>query len=168
MTLKSAIALVMVMVIAVMMMEVATAQSTTEECRSTIAAMQGCLPYASGKAATPTADCCKVVNTTVQHNKDCLCQFIALVHQGSPEIVQLGVKEDKLVQLPSACNLKNVSASNCPKLSPTSAPSAGSMNTTSTGGYKQQQQLLGFPIQALVLLAMMAILLPFPQGFLRF
>ncbi|KAL8142452.1 hypothetical protein V2J09_015484 [Rumex salicifolius] len=105
MRLISAVALAVVM--AVMMMEVVTAQSTMKECTSTITAMQGCLPYASGKAATPTSDCCKVVNTTVQHNKDCLCQFIALVHQGSPQITQLGVKEAKLVQLPSACNLKN-------------------------------------------------------------
>ncbi|KAK3223663.1 hypothetical protein Dsin_010688 [Dipteronia sinensis] len=98
-----------------------------------------CLDYAQGKAAKPSTQCCGSVKDIKDNDPKCLCYIIQQAHGGSnDQLKSLGIQEAKLLQLPSACELKNASISNCPKLlgispsSPDAAIFSGNASTTAT------------------------------------
>lgn len=90
------------------------AADLANKCSADFEKVAQCLSYVTGKAATPTKDCCTSVTEIRDSNPVCLCFFIQQTHNGSEQIRSLGVQETKLLQLPTACNLKNASISNCP------------------------------------------------------
>ncbi|RDX64939.1 Non-specific lipid transfer protein GPI-anchored 1, partial [Mucuna pruriens] len=75
-----------------------------------------CLNFATGQVAVPTKDCCDATSKIKMSNPECLCFVIQQTHKGSPEVKNMGIQEGRLLQLPTACNLKNASTTNCPKL----------------------------------------------------
>ncbi|KAK4377061.1 hypothetical protein RND71_003357 [Anisodus tanguticus] len=76
-----------------------------------------CLTYATGKAPSPSKECCDAATDIKEKDPVCLCYIIEQIHKGSsPQLKSMGIQEDKLLQLPSACKLTNASISNCPKL----------------------------------------------------
>ncbi|KAF2286487.1 hypothetical protein GH714_017303 [Hevea brasiliensis] len=94
-----------------------------------------CLTYATGKANTPTKDCCSEVKDLKDSDPKCLCYIIQQTRNGSEQIKSLGIQQDRLLQLPSACQLQNASVSFCPKLlglSPSSPDAAIFTNITAT------------------------------------
>ncbi|XP_074303327.1 non-specific lipid transfer protein GPI-anchored 1-like [Silene latifolia] len=140
--------------------------SLTMQCSPAITAVTSCLGFATGKSPEPTTDCCKAVGSMKETQPVCLCFFIGQAHNGSAQITSLGIQEDKLIQLPSACHLANASITNCPKLlgispsSPAAAiflhnnatspagPISSSSSSTATpnnsgGGFKHEHDLLG-------------------------
>ncbi|TXG56046.1 hypothetical protein EZV62_017359 [Acer yangbiense] len=112
--------------------------ATQKECSEQFQKVMTCLDYAKGKTASPSAQCCGSVKDIKDNDPKCLCFIIQQAHSGSSEIKSFGIQEAKLLQLPSACELKNASTSNCPKLlgiSPTSPDAAifsGNASTTAT------------------------------------
>jgi hypothetical protein len=90
------------------------AASVADKCTNDFNKVSSCLNYATGDANTPTKDCCTAVKDIRDNNPVCLCYFIQQTHNGSQEIKSLGIKESRLLQLPTACSLKNASISNCP------------------------------------------------------
>ncbi|KAL6969264.1 hypothetical protein U1Q18_028988 [Sarracenia purpurea var. burkii] len=105
-----------------------------EKCSTEIEKVAKCLNYASGKAATPTKDCCSSVEEIKASQPECLCYFIQQAHNGSQQIESMGIQESRLLQLPSACKLTNASVSECPKLLniPTSSPDYAIFTNSST------------------------------------
>ncbi|TKY59901.1 Non-specific lipid transfer protein GPI-anchored 1 [Spatholobus suberectus] len=98
-----------------------------------------CLNFATGQAKVPTKDCCDATSKIKGSDPECLCFVIQQTHKGSPEVKSMGIQEGRLLQLPTACNLKNASTTNCPKLlglSPNSPDAAiftnASLRTNST------------------------------------
>ncbi|KAK2636799.1 hypothetical protein Ddye_031591 [Dipteronia dyeriana] len=88
-----------------------------KECSEQLPKVMTCLDYAKGKAATPSAQCCGSVKDIKDNEPKCLCYIIQQAHGGSnDQLKSLGIQEAKLLQLPTACELKNASTSNCPKL----------------------------------------------------
>ena len=85
-----------------------------EKCGAQIQKVTPCLNFVTGKAATPTKECCDSTTSIKESEPECLCYFIQQTHNGSPQVKSLGVQEAKLLQLPSACNMKNASVTNCP------------------------------------------------------
>lgn len=73
-----------------------------------------CLNFVTAKEATPTKDCCTSISEIRDKNPECLCFFILQTRNGSEQIKNLGIQEARLLQLPTACSLKNASISNCP------------------------------------------------------
>ncbi|WCJ38775.1 glycosylphosphatidylinositol-anchored lipid protein transfer 1 [Euphorbia peplus] len=112
------------------------AQTTAAgECGSQIQKVMPCLQYATGKSAAPTPDCCASVKDIKESEPKCLCIIMQQTHNGSAQIKSLGIQEDKLLQLPTACKLQNASISFCPKLlglAPNSPDAAIFTNITST------------------------------------
>ncbi|OAY34306.1 non-specific lipid transfer protein GPI-anchored 1 [Manihot esculenta] len=104
-----------------------------EECNNGFQKVMPCLTYATGKANIPTKDCCDEVKDLKDSNPKCLCFIIQQTNSGSAQIKSLGIQQNRLLQLPSACQLRNASVSFCPKLlglSPSSPDAAIFTNTT--------------------------------------
>ncbi|XP_022775664.1 non-specific lipid transfer protein GPI-anchored 1-like [Durio zibethinus] len=111
------------------------------ECTNDFQSVMTCLSFAQGKVATPTKECCSSVSSVKENDPKCLCYIL---HQtqtsGAQNLKSLGVQETKLLQLPSACQLKNASISDCPKLlglapnSPEAAIFSNSSTSTATTG----------------------------------
>lgn len=87
--------------------------SLQEECSSEFTKVTPCLGFVSGKATKPTADCCSAVKDLRTSKPACLCYFIEQTQNGTAA-KGMGIQVDKLLQLPSACQLANASVSDCP------------------------------------------------------
>jgi len=96
------------------MMAAEGADDLSTKCAQVVQKVIPCLNFASGKEATPKKECCDATTSIKESNPECLCYIIQQTHKGSPEIKNLGIQEDKLLQLPSLCNVKNASITNCP------------------------------------------------------
>lgn len=90
------------------------AASVADKCSNDFTKVAPCLDYAKGTANTPTKDCCSGVKSIRDDDPVCLCYFIQQTHNGSEQIKSLGIQEARLLQLPTACSLKNASVTNCP------------------------------------------------------
>ncbi|KAI4368499.1 hypothetical protein MLD38_017050 [Melastoma candidum] len=113
-----------------------TSGSTTPlHCGDNINKVTSCLGYATGKADVPGKPCCDAVGEMKESDPACLCYIIQQTHNGSQQMVKsAGILESRLLQLPSACSLKNASISDCPRLlgiPPTSPDYAIFTNATS-------------------------------------
>ncbi|XWS63869.1 hypothetical protein CRYUN_Cryun06bG0138700 [Craigia yunnanensis] len=106
------------------------------ECSKDFQSVMTCLSFAQGKMATPTKECCSSVSSIKENEPKCLCYILQQTQtSGAEKLKSLGVQEAKLLQLPSACQLKNASVSDCPKLlglSPNSPDAAIFTNSSST------------------------------------
>ncbi|KAL6190591.1 hypothetical protein ACLB2K_036985 [Fragaria x ananassa] len=111
------------------------AETVAQKCNDQFQKVAVCLTYATGKAATPTKECCESVKGLKETEPECLCYVIEQANSGTEEIKKMGIQVAKLLQLPSACSLKNASASNCPALlglAPNSPDAAIFTNATTT------------------------------------
>ncbi|KAF8040904.1 hypothetical protein BT93_B2968 [Corymbia citriodora subsp. variegata] len=116
----------------------AAAAATTpvaQHCVGDFDKVTSCLDFVQGKEATPPKQCCGSVGEIRESDPACLCFFIEQIHNGSsPMIKSMNIQESRLLQLPSACNLKNSSISDCPKLLgiPPSSPDAAIFTNASS------------------------------------
>lgn len=85
------------------------------ECSKDFQSVMTCLSFAQGKVATPTKECCSSVLGIKENKPKCLCYILQQTQtSGAQSLKSMGVQQDKLLQLPSACQLKNASVSDCP------------------------------------------------------
>ncbi|KAJ0233757.1 Non-specific lipid transfer protein GPI-anchored 1 [Hirschfeldia incana] len=108
-----------------------------DECSKDIQTVSLCLDFATGKAPNPSEKCCDAIEAIKEKDPKCLCFLIQQAKSGGQSLKDLGVQEAKLIQLPTSCQLRNASISNCPtKLLgiPPSSPEAAvfTSNATST------------------------------------
>ncbi|KAJ1382066.1 Plant lipid transfer protein/Par allergen [Sesbania bispinosa] len=87
-----------------------------KKCSEVVSQVIPCLDFAQGKAAQPKKECCDAATKIKESSPECLCYIIQQTHKGSDQSKSLGIQEGKLLQLPTACAVKNASISNCPKL----------------------------------------------------
>lgn len=85
-----------------------------DECSQDFQKVTLCLDFATGKATTPSKKCCDAVEDIKERDPKCLCFVIQQAKTGGQALKDLGVQEDKLIQLPTACQLHNASITNCP------------------------------------------------------
>ncbi|GAV91688.1 LTP_2 domain-containing protein [Cephalotus follicularis] len=108
---------------------------SSEDCTADFQKVTPCLGYATGKATIPTKDCCTATKEIKESDPKCLCFIIQQTNNSSNTIKSMGIQVAKLLELPSACQLQNASASNCPKLlgiSPSSPDAAIFTNGSTT------------------------------------
>ncbi|KAL3751910.1 hypothetical protein ACJRO7_012697 [Eucalyptus globulus] len=106
-----------------------------QHCLGDFDKVTSCLDFVQGKGAAPSKQCCGSVGEIRESDPACLCFFIEQIHNGSsPMIKSMNIQEGRLLQLPSACNLKNASVSDCPKLLgiPPSSPDAAIFTNASS------------------------------------
>ncbi|CAL0328021.1 unnamed protein product [Lupinus luteus] len=161
------------------------ADDLATKCGQVVEKVIPCLSFATGKAATPTKECCDAATEIKESNPQCLCYIIQQTHKGSPQSKQMGIQEDKLLQLPSVCNVKNASISLCPKLlglSPSSpdaaiftnasklTPTSSAQSSTSTTTPQSKDGSYGNMIKPsmitdIIVLALAFLLIAIPTGF---
>ncbi|CAJ2668083.1 non-specific lipid transfer protein GPI-anchored 1 [Trifolium pratense] len=92
------------------------AEDLSQKCGQVVQKVIPCLDFATGKADTPKKECCDAANSIKETDPECLCYIIQQTHKGSPESKSMGIQEDKLLQLPTVCHVKDANITNCPKL----------------------------------------------------
>ncbi|QHO36975.1 non-specific lipid transfer protein GPI-anchored 1 [Arachis hypogaea] len=164
-------------------------EDLTQKCGQVVQKVIPCLNYATGKASTPSKECCQATTKIKESDPDCLCFIIQQTHHGNPESKSLGIQEDKLLHLPSLCNVKNANIADCPKLlglSPSSPDAAIFKNASkatpaaplssqapplsSMPKSQSQNDSYGVMLQPpmtmeLIMLAMAIVLIAIPTGF---
>ncbi|XP_058093132.1 non-specific lipid transfer protein GPI-anchored 1 [Magnolia sinica] len=90
--------------------------SIQERCTNEITKMMGCLEYSTAKSSEPSNGCCNSVKDIRNKDAVCLCFIIQKTYEGVPQLKELGLRVDRLIQLPTDCKLTNTSISDCPKL----------------------------------------------------
>ncbi|CAL1413553.1 unnamed protein product [Linum trigynum] len=107
------------------------------KCAKDFQSVMTCLGFAQGKQSSPSKECCASTKNTKDNEPECLCYIMQLTHNGSAQFRSLGVQENKLIQLPTACQLQNASLANCPRLlglAPNSPDAAIFTNVSSATG----------------------------------
>ncbi|KAE8690850.1 Glycosylphosphatidylinositol-anchored lipid protein transfer 1, putative isoform 2 [Hibiscus syriacus] len=106
------------------------------QCSKDFQSVMSCLNFAQGKAEKPSKECCGSVSSVKENEPKCLCYILQQSQtSGAQSLKSMGVQQDKLFQLPTACQLKNASVSDCPKLlglAPNSPDAAIFTNSSST------------------------------------
>ncbi|RWW45762.1 hypothetical protein BHE74_00048366 [Ensete ventricosum] len=92
----------------------ASDDSLQEKCASDITKLLPCQEYANGGKEEPTSDCCSSVKDIRGSEPVCLCYVIQQTRSGYSAFKSMGLKVDRLVQLPTVCKLANSSVSDCP------------------------------------------------------
>nr|KJB15530.1 hypothetical protein B456_002G183100 [Gossypium raimondii] len=86
-----------------------------KECSKDVQSVMTCLSFAQGKMEKPSKECCSSVSSIKEEEPKCLCYILQQTQaSGAQNLKSLGVQQDKLLQLPSACQLKNASVTDCP------------------------------------------------------
>ncbi|KAK9108499.1 hypothetical protein Syun_024510 [Stephania yunnanensis] len=92
--------------------------TVAEQCNNEFTKLGVCLDYATGKSDSPSPLCCSTVKQIREANEVCLCYVIQMTHKGEASLKQMGLQEEKLFQLSSACKLTNTSIADCPSKAP--------------------------------------------------
>lgn len=89
------------------------AEDLSKTCAQVVSKVIPCLDFATGKTPTPKKECCDAAKSIRDTDPECLCYIIQQTHKGSPESKNMGIQEDKLLQLPGVCGVK-ANISDCP------------------------------------------------------
>lgn len=108
---------------ALAVVSVASAQSSSSGCTQTLIGMSPCLGYITGNSTKPSSSCCSQLASVVKSQPECLC--VAL--NADPAALGLGsINKTRAVGLPDECSVKTPPLSNCNSgAAPTTSPSAG-------------------------------------------
>lgn len=91
----------------------AASDDMATKCSQVVQKVIPCLSFAQGTAAVPTKECCDATASIKASSPECMCYIIQQTHKGNEQSKSLGIKEERLLQLPSACKLK-ANVSDCP------------------------------------------------------
>ncbi|KAG6475111.1 hypothetical protein ZIOFF_064329 [Zingiber officinale] len=87
--------------------------SLQHQCTDATSSLTPCMDYGSGSSDRPNSDCCDTVRNIRGTNPVCLCYAVQQTHNCSSPWSALGLKVERLLMLPGACNLDNSNTSNC-------------------------------------------------------
>ncbi|RDY11852.1 Non-specific lipid transfer protein GPI-anchored 1, partial [Mucuna pruriens] len=170
----------LVVMVGVMINPARGADDLTTKCSQVIQKVLPCLNFATGKEDKPEEKCCDATTSIKDTNPECLCYIIQQTHKGSSEVKDLGIQEAKLLQLPSACNVKNASITNCPKLlglppnSPDAAiftnaskvtPAAGNSTSTQSENASYGSMVRPSSVIDVVMMGLTIVVVMIPTGF---
>lgn len=80
-----------------------------------MAELPDCLSYSTGKVDKPPASCCGPVSEIAKKDIVCLCYIVQQAHNGTSQaVIDMGLKFDRLVNLPTVCKLRNADPKKCP------------------------------------------------------
>ncbi|XP_074563622.1 non-specific lipid transfer protein GPI-anchored 1-like [Curcuma longa] len=129
--------LLLVLLLCVVVAAAAADSSLQDLCQQNTSNLSPCIDYASGSSDRPNSECCATVRDIRNTQPVCLCFAVQQTHNSTSTWRSLGLKVDRLLMLPGACNLANSSASNCTALlhlSPSSPDYSIFTNVTQASG----------------------------------
>lgn len=89
--------------------------SLSDKCNKYMAELPDCLSYSTGKVDKPPASCCGPVSEIAKKDIVCLCYIVQQAHNGTSQaVIDMGLKFDRLVNLPTVCKLRNADPKKCP------------------------------------------------------
>lgn len=97
----------LVMVVAAMMVGLATAQ--TNGCMSALVGLTPCLTYVTGNSSAPSSSCCTQLSGVVQANPQCLCMLV----NGAGSNLGVNINQTLALALPAACKVQTPPVSQC-------------------------------------------------------
>lgn len=92
------------------MVSMATMEDDENECAEELTNLASCLPFVSGSAKKPTAECCEDTKKVKASKPKCLC---VLIKESTDPSMGLPVNTTLALQMPSACNIDG-KVSDCP------------------------------------------------------
>ncbi|KAL6294250.1 hypothetical protein ACE6H2_002392 [Prunus campanulata] len=72
--------------------EASAATTVAQKCSDQFQKVAVCLSYATGKAQTPTKECCESVKGIKESEPECLCYVMQQANSGSEEIKKMGIQ----------------------------------------------------------------------------
>ncbi|KAG8370733.1 hypothetical protein BUALT_Bualt13G0014000 [Buddleja alternifolia] len=96
----------LVLVLAVMLIRGATAQSS---CSSTLMSLASCVNYVTGNITTPSSSCCSSLSNVVQSQPQCLCPLL----NGVGSTFGISINQTLALALPSVCNVQTPPVARC-------------------------------------------------------
>lgn len=109
-----AVKVMMVSLVVVVVVGAGDKSGLAKECSKDVQSVMTCLGFAQGKMEKPSKECCSSVSSINEEEPKCLCYILRQTTSGAQNLKSFGVQQDKLLQLPSACQLKNASITACP------------------------------------------------------
>lgn len=104
------LAILMVLSILGVAAVVATIEQDEKDCADQLTNLAACIPFVSGGASKPTAECCENTKKVKSAKPKCLC---VLIKESTDPSMGLPVNTTLALQMPSACNI-DASISDCP------------------------------------------------------
>ncbi|KAF8653826.1 hypothetical protein HU200_061950 [Digitaria exilis] len=110
------------------------------KCSADFGKLTDCMDYATGHAGSPSSQCCADAADTQKARPQCLCYIIQQVRSGRNEVQSLGLRFDRLLALPKACNLANANVTLCII---TPSTSAGDTTAGTSSGFRLEAGFRG-------------------------
>lgn len=104
------IAFLCMVVASLVMASQASLQQDEQECAEQLTNLAACIPFVSGTAKKPTAECCQDTQKVKANTPKCLC---VLIKESTDPSMGLPVNTTLALQMPSACNI-DAKVSDCP------------------------------------------------------
>ncbi|KAL9248514.1 Non-specific lipid transfer protein GPI-anchored 1-like protein [Drosera capensis] len=103
---------VMFLLVIIMMGGLSSLSSGTvgSECSSSLASVQSCISYVTGLTTEVSSQCCSATSKLYSTNEVCLCY---LVEQAYTNASGGTIDMQKLLGLPSSCNIKTANGTKC-------------------------------------------------------
>ncbi|OIT34029.1 PREDICTED: protein YLS3-like [Nicotiana attenuata] len=106
----SMVCIMLVVTLAVAAM--ATIEDDEKDCADQLTTLAACIPYVSGTAKKPTAECCEDTQKVKAAKPKCLC---VLIKESTDPSLGLPINTTLALQMPSACNI-DAKVSDCPSI----------------------------------------------------
>ncbi|KAJ9183388.1 hypothetical protein P3X46_007250 [Hevea brasiliensis] len=106
------VALFCILVASFVMASHASLQQDEQECADQLTNLASCIPFVSGTAEKPTAECCQDTQKVKANKPKCLC---VLIKESTDPSMGLPVNTTLALQMPSACNI-DAKVSDCPSI----------------------------------------------------
>ncbi|KAL9267191.1 Non-specific lipid transfer protein GPI-anchored 1-like protein [Drosera capensis] len=154
------------------------------QCSSSVKSVASCLEYVTGTVPMVPSQCCTATAKLYSTNEVCLCYFVEQAYTNGSAQGGGPIDMQKLLGLPSVCNIKTANATKCIALlgltpsspgaavflSPPSSSSTPSSPTTTTSPPPPAKSAAfvhqALSMDKLTLLAVAVLLCIFPVGFM--
>ncbi|XP_009602101.3 non-specific lipid transfer protein GPI-anchored 14 [Nicotiana tabacum] len=106
------LSMVCMLVVTLAVAAMATIEDDEKDCADQLTTLAACIPYVSGTAKKPTAECCEDTQKVRAAKPKCLC---VLIKESTDPSLGLPINTTLALQMPSACNI-DAKVSDCPSI----------------------------------------------------
>ncbi|CAJ1977194.1 unnamed protein product [Sphenostylis stenocarpa] len=134
-------------VLVIMSMLCAGAVAQSSSCSNALVNLSPCLNYISGNSSTPSSGCCSQLASVVSSQPECLCEVL----NGGASSLGITINQTRALALPTVCNVKTPSITQCRDASPAESPNSNPSGTGSRDNGSSSANSVKFSIPMLYL-----------------